>query len=580
MAKEKITRTSAEAQEQLHTIREFLALVHPSLVTAPEGFRPCVEIRPILRGIKDYELSRSLTLWDLSPESVSRLRTFLDQHHDQPCCIYYSVFTFDNQMKSMTKKGTQAKAGKITVASAVNTSEIALDFDGIGHEEYIALVERMDSIGIRAMWVFTGHGYQAHLLLDEPLADKNILKSFVFLARAKGFPCDPACVDPARVMRLPGTRNCKCFVGDTYASERSDPPRCKITMECDKRYTLEEIVAAFEGLPTVSAEDEKLYRADAEAPKPARKPAKSAKGSAAGIDRFELQRIEYPYVQDLDLPEAVSKMLAYAGEGYRNKVLGALIRYLSRHHRLGRDALYDILSLWAREACDPAYNEEEFESDFSRFYYFGGLNYDTSLSMIYGTIDFSNLIELRKKEIFIPHKFFKKFDKLSGQAIRLYLAIKMLEHTEEKATMDKLTQLLGISDRALRTTMQELQASGMVYVTEGVRKLGIPNTYHTDRFNSAKAGYMALSYNDIKAYVTELYEPGSRGNGELKVYLHLRWKFYSGNIFVSQTTLGESLGLAQNTISVIVNRLQDRHFLKIEKVHYGPMESCRYKLLR
>ena len=34
------------------------------------------------------------------------------------------------------------------------------------------------------------------------------------------------------------------------------------------------------------------------------------------------------------------------------------------------------------------------------------------------------------------------------------------------------------------------------------------------------------------------------------------------------------------TISVIVNRLQDRHFLKIEKVHYGPMESCRYKLLR
>ena len=163
MAKEKITRTSAEAQEQLNTIRAFLALVHPSLVTAPEGFRPCVEIRPILRGIKDYELSRSLTLWDLSPESVSRLRTFLDQHHDQPCCIYYSVFTFDNQMKSMTKKGTQAKAGKITVASAVNTCEIALDFDGIGHEEYIALVERMDSIGIRTMWVFTGHGYQAHL---------------------------------------------------------------------------------------------------------------------------------------------------------------------------------------------------------------------------------------------------------------------------------------------------------------------------------------------------------------------------------------------------------------------------------
>ena len=139
-----------------------------------------------------------------------------------------------------------------------------------------------------------------------------------------------------------------------------------------------------------------------------------------------------------------------------------------------------------------------------------------------------------------------------------------------------LSQLLQIR----RDKLKELQSSGMIYVTVGVRKKGIPNTYHTDRFNSAVAGYMSLSYNDVKAYVTELYEPGSRGNGELKVYLHLRWKFYSGNIFVSQTTLGESLGLAQNTISVIVNRLQDHHFLKIEKVHYGPMESCRYKLLR
>ncbi|MBR5285192.1 MAG: HTH domain-containing protein, partial [Clostridia bacterium] len=233
-----------------------------------------------------------------------------------------------------------------------------------------------------------------------------------------------------------------------------------------------------------------------------------------------------------------------------------------------------------RRMTEEIYDKEEFESDFGRFYYFGGLKYDTSLSEIYGPIDFSGLIELRKKEVFIPHKFFKAFDKLSGQAIRLYLAIKMLEHTDEKATLEKLAELLSISVRALRTTMQELQGSGMIYVTEGIRKLGIPNTYHTDRFNSAVAGYMALSYNDIKSYVTELYEPGSRGNGELKVYLHLRWKFYSGNIFVSQATLGETLGLAQNTVSVIVNRLQDRHFLKIEKVHYGPMESCRYKLLR
>ncbi len=582
MYNDKTPRSPEEAQAQLNSICDFLALVHPSLVNAPEGFRPCVEIRPILRGKKDFALSKSLNLWDLSSESISRLREFLKLHHGQPTCIYYSVFTYDNHMKSMTKRGTQAKAGKITVASALDTSEIALDFDGIGYEDYTRLVDRLEEMGIHALWVFTGHGYQAHILLDEPLKDKSILKSFVFLARAKGFDCDPACVDPARVMRLPGTRNCKCFTSETYAYERNDPPQCKITKESDARYSLESIMASFEALPTVNEDDEKVYLNGREesSNQKATKPQKTDNAAAMSSDSFELRRIEYPFIQDFDLPEAVSKMLSYVAEGHRNKVLGALMKYFSKQHRLGKEPLHQIFSLWAQEACDPVYDEDEFEADFNRFYFFGGLNYDTSLARIYGPIDFSGLIELRKKELFIPHKFFKAFDKLSGQAIRLYLGIKMLEHTEEDATLERLAELLSISVRSLRTTIQELTDNGMVYVTTGVRKLKIPNTYHTDRFNSKKAGYMSLSYNDIKAYVTELYEPGSRGNGELKVYLHLRWKFYSGNIFVSQITLGETLGLAQNSISVIVNRLQDRHFLKIEKVHYGAIESCRYKLLR
>ena len=67
-------RTPAEVQEQLNSVRDFLALVHPQLVTATEGFRPCVEIRPILRGKKDFALSRSLSLWDLSRSPGGRLK--------------------------------------------------------------------------------------------------------------------------------------------------------------------------------------------------------------------------------------------------------------------------------------------------------------------------------------------------------------------------------------------------------------------------------------------------------------------------------------------------------------------------
>lgn len=589
MYDDKLTpRPPEEAQEQLETICHFLSLVHPSLVTAPDGFRPGVEIRPIPRGKKDFALYKSFNLWDLSEDTISRLRDFLALHYGQPTCIYYSVFTYDNHMKALTKRGTQAKAGKITVASALDTSEIALDFDGIGPEEYIKLVSRLEDMGIYALWVFTGHGFQAHILLDTPLQDKDILQKFVYLVRAKGFDCDPACVDPARVMRLPGTRNNKCFASESYANERNDPPRCQITMESDRRYELSRLISSFEALPTVSREDEEIYfnggkpskESNSSGTKTAGKGKKKTEQSASDEDSFELRRVDYPYIHAFDLPEAIMKMLSYTPEGYRNKVLGTLLKYFLKQHRLGKDALHQIFSIWAKEACDPVYDEEEFEKDFNRFYYFGGLNYDPSMARKFGSIDFSGLIELRKKDVVIPHKFFKLFGELSGQAIRLYLAIKMLEHTEEECTAVKLTELLDISIRSFRRSIVELTDCHLIFTKKGVTRNKIPDTYHSDHFNTAKDGYIPLPYNDIKAYVTELYEPGSRGNGELKLYLYLVWKFYSRNIFVSQKTLGENLGLAQNSISVIVNKLHSRHFLKIEKKYYRGLESCRYTLLR
>lgn len=92
---------------------------------------------------------------------------------------------------------------------------------------------------------------------------------------------------------------------------------------------------------------------------------------------------------------------------------------------------------------------------------------------------------------------------------------------------------------------------------------------------------MEHTYNDIEAYITELYDKGSCGHGELKLYLFMRWKFYSGDIFMTQTRFGENINVAQNTISDIVHRLQSKHFIKIKKVQrYNCFESCEYTLLR
>ena len=574
-------------EEQLHIITRFLEAVHPYLLQ-DRDYRPAVELRPLLRGDSDYMLTRSLVIWDLSEATVERLRAFLERHSGQPTCLYYSVFTYDNTRKTLTSKGAPAKAGKITTNSAYFAEEIALDFDDIGFEEYVQLVDRFEELGIYALWVNTGHGYHAHILLAQPLDDKSLLRRCVYKFRSKGFFCDSKCVDPARVMRLPGTVNNKCFQDEAYAAERSNPPVCSITQDSRERYALEDIMEKLDQLPTVSAEDEAAYLG-VSAPAVKEEPAPAADTSAKRADPsfpdgITLRKIEYLHLSPYDLPAPVEKMLAHTPKGYRNSALGFMIKFFKTQYKMGKAAIFETLQLWSEEACDPAYDPKEFRDDFSRLYYqYNGLGYDPSLARMFGIIDFENLILLRKKDIHVPQKFFRAFPELDGHEVRAYLAIKLLEHIEEDATQEKIAEILGISTRALRPSLQGLVKNGLGFMKKGNARMQLPNTYHTTRLNSTHDGFVIFSYNDIRAYLTDLCEQGGRvrSNGELKLYLYMRWKFQEREIYMSQENLGKSIGVEQNTISVMVHRLRDKHFLKIEKKRYHScLESCEYTLLR
>lgn len=575
--------TAGQIEEQLQTVLSFLRAVHPCLVE-DTGFSPCVELRPIPRGIpKDdkryFPLTWSLNLWKLDDEGIARLRKFLERHNGEPTCLFYSVFTYDNHKEVHTKKGAPAKPGKITTEAALEAQEIALDFDDIGFTEYTELVDRFEELGIYALWTSSGHGYQAHILLSEPLG-KEDLRTFVYKFRSKGFPCDANCVDPARVMRLPGTFNNKCFKEERYASERSNPPRCEIVQDTNQRYGLSYIMDQLDKLETVSEEDEAEYAGSikkGEEKTPVTMP-------AVEEDTALLRRIEYPYLSEFDLPEAVERMLAYTPQGYRNKCLGFLIRFFKNQYKLGKRQISEILDIWSKEACDPVYTADEFKDDFSRLYYnYNGLSYDAALTKKFGSIDFEQMIRLRKQNIHIPNSFFADLEGLSVAEVRLYLGIKLLEHTDESTSQEALSELLGVSTRNLRPALQHLVKDGHCFIKKGAPKLKIPNTYHTNRIVSAHDGYMSFSYNDIRAYVMELCEQSgrTRSNGDLKLYLFFRWKFFSGEIYMSQSNLGKHVGLAQNSISDIVYRLQSRHFLKVIKKRCSRyVESCEYVLLR
>lgn len=573
-----IKLNAAELDAQLETVLTFLRLVHPSLIS-DEKSKPCVELRPIIRGEWDFNLSRPCNIWDLSDESIDRVRAFLKRHNGAPTCLFYSIYTYDNNMKVKTKKGTVAKPGHITLAAAIDTHEVVLDFDHIGFQEYTQLVDRFEALGLYALWVFTGHGYHAHLLLSEGLMQKDVLAQVVYKFRSKGFDCDSACVDAARVMRLPGTYNKKYLVDETYAFEGAEPPKCEITQASAERYSLGYILDALDKLPTVSLQDEEIFFQKAGTTRPN---ASTMSVVGAEDDNLDLLRqIEYPYISEYDLPLAIQRILACTPQGFRNRSLGFLINFFKNYFKLGKTQLEEILTIWSKEACVPPYSEKEFKEDFTRLYYnYNGLNYTAVMVEKFGEIDFGQLIELRKKDIKIPNKLFRAFEDLTGQEVRLYLGLKILEHQGTIATQANLAELLNISTRALRPAIQALEKSGFAYRVDGNRRQGIPFSYRTSKLISRTDGYMVFSYNDIKAYITEFCDGSNRSHGALKLYLFFRYKFWSGEIYMSQTNLGESIGVEQAAISQMVDRLEELHFINVKKVRRSFMESCVYTLLR
>lgn len=575
---EGIVLTEELLLQQTNEIADFLSLVHPGLLDGSYlESKVCVEIRPIMRISGEYKLSRSLNLWDLSVKSLDKLYKFLSIRNGVPCCLYYSVFAFNyDAAVTISKSGAKMRKGKVNSNAAVFTNEVVLDFDQIDFEEYIRISDSFEEKGLRATWVYSGHGYQAHFAFDSPCYDKDILKKLVYKFRSKGYRADVACIDPARVMRLPHTYNCKCFADEKYAAEVTDPPFAEVSSPTSERYSVEELLSALDQMETVSDMDERAFYNTLSAKPPDHLYEEFLSSGGANTNIVEMKGLDYPALQNVSLPEPISKMLLSCPKGLRNKAFGFLANYFKYYLKMGKQQTYEIMKIWSANACTPAYEEELFEYDFKRFFYKGGLPYDTQLAKEFGYIDFQSEIEIRKKDVYVPLQFLQEMKDLSGPAVRIYLAIKMLEHIEKPTTKANLMDLLKITKSSFDRAISDIKQSGHVFVKNGNKKLGIPSTYHTSKIISRTAGYCSFSYNDIKAYLEEL------SIGEIKLILFMKYKFYTGDIFMSQENMGKNIGLKQNTVSVVADGLKSKYFLKITKqmTAMPGMYSCIYTILR
>ena len=212
--------TDEEVREQAENIFNFLKLTHQFMENKGEAFyNPCksiaeqvnassmaIELRALRRDRADRPYYRNFKLYRFADSELERLYKFLLELNNKkiPYCLYYSVYCFDSCRLAVNQQGKKSEMwnNKIAVNNAIGTQILIADFDNITEDEFILEKIKLAKIGIETLDVFTGHGFQSIILLDNPTEDKELLRKFTNLMLSKGFKVDYKIKDCARIMRL------------------------------------------------------------------------------------------------------------------------------------------------------------------------------------------------------------------------------------------------------------------------------------------------------------------------------------------------------------------------------------------
>lgn len=578
-------KTDEEINKVARGIRYFLSKVHPTLIEDNDR-TACVGILPIQRNKSkigyNYDLNRPLPIWRWNEKSEEKLINLLKTINGQPVDLYYGVFNFNYHAQTKTKAGNVAQRGIVNDENAMYSNEFFMDFDECDEVQYWKYRKVLESIGIECLWVFTGHGYQAHVLLNEKNhKDYKNLTRFVYVARSRGLVIDPVCIDSARKSRLPQWTNYKCWEQKKYESELNNPPQTKGMADTEKRYSIQEVFNAIETLPIVVPQELETLR-DIER----KRFSQIGKKDVTLLDLKdtniepqnkkleELKQIEYKHIDIKDYPIPIQRMLLECPEGCRNLSLGFLIKWFRSYIKLSKEATKETLQQWNTVATIYI---ETFNTDFERFWNMNGLCYDTKLAQKFGFVDFKEKILISKeREIEIPNSLIDVFGQLDKAAIKVYLALKMTEHLEKETTLENIVNIAELSRATIFRGLEILKGKQHVYAEQKYKKDREVYIYKTQKIIDINKGYTVVSFNDAKCMIKELK------NNSVKLYLYmLRKCFNNKHCTLNQDDLAVAIGVARNTITGITKDLEKNNYIIIEKMQIGPnIYSNGYKLKR
>lgn len=573
-----------QIQKQAEKQIRFLKMVHPFL-DDDKWNEGSIEIRPIKRDLSEETYVRSFTAWHLDYEDIEALKSFLGRINGKGFCLYFSSFAFDYKKKVIRSDGKPYQTGKVNNENAMFTCILPMDFDNISFDEFQKEKQRLMDLDIETIDIRTGHGFQSFILLSHQVLDKDILKKFTHLLISKGFKVDGTLVDPARVLRMPYSFNCKAMDRN---SKYYDPLYPEILPTTDiawteRRYHVVDIFGKIQSLPDVIPLSNPMTEIEIKTIQTA--PITYAEKKKKEIEIKETKQIHvqtlksvYHMINFERLPEAVQKMLAGSQEGLRNQVLLFLIPFLRNTLGLNIQTIKQIMTVWG-ERCSPRLGADFVDSEVNRIYNLGFKGkfgkYTEGLRLAYGYLEFSEF--KRDNKIIIPNAIFEDFDVISDGAVRIYLALRLAEKLDgvKEFTKKDIQKYAQISERTVERNIKDLVAMSYVCKRRSNRRNGEEYIFYLNPYFSTKEGFSTVE-NLVVRYMLEKLT-----DGEMKLYSYLCKMIGNGgnDCWASQKYLAKKIGKkGQNAISMMTDSLKEKGFITKRTEKKGGIMHSTYNL--
>lgn len=538
--KEILTEPTEETIKLANNILDFLKQIRPNLKN--ENNRE-IEIRLLRRDRADNFLG-TFRISDFNKYTENKLIEFLTYVEDFKYCTYYSVYSFDKNILPIVN-AEKKKTPKIAKNNAKDTNILVADFDNISEENFDKYYIEFISLNIEpSITIFSGHGYQCIWKLNKNYDDLMLLKKFTKQLLALGFPVDDKIKDCARLMRVPGTFNCKDLdsIIPTYIYKQT------LKENKLKEYSVEDL---FTKIKSISYNTEE--------------------NCCSG----NLQEI-YPMLNIKQLPLPIQKMLQGFVEGKANNVLMFLTLYF-RELGFSKGKIKEIISILAKQGTYP-WDEDFVLKEVDRFFYnrqyLAKTVYLSSLKE-FGYFDF----QLTNNEnLKINNYVMLNVKNISSKAFIIYLQMLISVHNgeENSFTLKDISDLVKCSERRLKDKLDELLKIGLLDKKRSYKKDGNSYLYYINGFlRFTEKGFTNFHIASLKLLLKQL-EYKEINETQVIICLYLKQRCYNENnmCYLTLETIGNDLGFTKSTISKAFNKIEKAKLITRTKI---PVTDFQYR---